>query len=67
MTDSPRTRVDERRSSRGCGRGRGQRVGEEELREGWEDEQDVRQRRKRRCAHDVKRSLRRAIATTRVE
>jgi hypothetical protein len=27
MTDSPRTRVDERRSARGCYRGRGSRLG----------------------------------------
>jgi hypothetical protein len=47
MTDSSRTRVDERRSARGCDRGRGQQVGEEEHREGREDERDVRQRRKR--------------------
>jgi hypothetical protein len=38
MTDSPRTRVDERRSARDCDRGRGQQVGEEEQGEGWEDE-----------------------------
>jgi hypothetical protein len=38
-----RTRVDERRSARGCDSGRGQRVGEEEQGEGQED---VRQRRK---------------------
>mgnify|MGYP006934389416 CR=1 FL=1 len=30
MTDSPRTRVDERRSARGYDRGRGQQVGVEE-------------------------------------
>jgi hypothetical protein len=30
MTDSPRTRVDERQSARGCERGREQQVGEEE-------------------------------------
>jgi hypothetical protein len=47
MTDSPRTHVDERRSARGCDRGRGQQVGEEEQREGQKDEWDVRQRRKR--------------------
>jgi hypothetical protein len=41
MTDSPRTRVDERRSARGYDRGRGQQDGEEEQREGQEDERDV--------------------------
>jgi hypothetical protein len=46
MTVSPRTCVDERRSARGCDRGRGQQVREEEQREGREDERDVRQRRK---------------------
>ena len=66
MTDSPRTRVDERRSARGCDRGRGQQVGEEEQGEGREDERDVRRRRKRWCAHDVKRPRGRAIATARV-
>jgi hypothetical protein len=66
MTDSPRTRVDERRSARGCDRGRGQQVGEEEQDEGREDERDVRQRRKRWCAHDVKHPRGRAIATARV-
>jgi hypothetical protein len=45
MTDSPCTRIDEHRSARGCDCG--QQVGEEEQSEGWEDEQDVRQRRKR--------------------
>jgi hypothetical protein len=30
MTDLPHTRVDERRSARGCDRGRGQQVGVEE-------------------------------------
>jgi hypothetical protein len=66
MTDSPRTRIDERRSARGCARGRGQHVGEEEQGEGREDEQDVRRRRKRWCTHDVKRPRGRAIATARV-
>jgi hypothetical protein len=51
MTDSPRTRVDERRSARGCDRGRGQQVGEEELGKDREDERDVRRRRKRWCTH----------------
>jgi hypothetical protein len=55
MTDSPRTRIDERRSAHGCDRGRGQQVGVEEQGEGREDEWDVRRRRKRWCAHDVKR------------
>jgi hypothetical protein len=64
MTDSLRTRVDERRSSRDSDCGRGQKVGEEEQREGQEDEWDVQQRRKRWCAHDVKRPRGRAIATT---
>jgi hypothetical protein len=41
MTDSPCTRVDERRSARGCDRGRGQQVGEEEQRARREDERDV--------------------------
>jgi hypothetical protein len=36
-----RTRVDERRSARGCDRGRGHQVGEEEQGEGREDERDV--------------------------
>jgi hypothetical protein len=66
MTDSPRTRVDERRSARGCDRGRGQQVGEEEQGKGREDERDVRRRRKRWCAHDVKRPRGHAIATARV-
>jgi hypothetical protein len=66
MTDSRRTRVDERRSARGCNRGLGQQVREEEHGEGREDERDVRRRRKRWCAHDVKRPRRRAIATVRV-
>jgi hypothetical protein len=65
MTDSPRTHVDERRSARGCDRG--QQVGEEEQGECREDERDVRQRRKRWCAHDVKRPRGRAIATARVD
>jgi hypothetical protein len=42
MIDSPRTRVGERRSARGCDRVRGQQVGEEEPDEGREDERDVR-------------------------
>jgi hypothetical protein len=42
MTDSPRTRIDERRSARSCDRGQGQQVGEEEHGEGQEDERDVR-------------------------
>jgi hypothetical protein len=66
MTDSPRTRVDEGRSARGCDRGRGQQVGEEEQGEGREDERDVRRWQKRCCAHDVKHSRGRAIATARV-
>jgi hypothetical protein len=66
MTDSPRTRVDEYRSARGCDSGHGQQVGEEEQGEGREDERDVLRRRKRWCAHDVKRSHGRAIATVRV-
>jgi hypothetical protein len=45
---------------------RGQQVGEEEQGEGQEDKRDVRRRRKRWCAHDVKRSRGRAIATARV-
>jgi hypothetical protein len=44
MTDSPRIRVDERRSARGCDCGQGQQVGEEEQDEGQEDERDVRRR-----------------------
>jgi hypothetical protein len=35
------TRVDERRSARGCDRGRGQQVGEEEQSEGRENGRDV--------------------------
>jgi hypothetical protein len=66
MTDSRRTRVDERRSAHSCDRGRGQQVGEEEKGEGREDERDVRRRRKRGCAHDVKRPHGRAIAIARV-
>jgi hypothetical protein len=65
MTDSPRTHVDERRSARGCDHVRGEQVGEEEG-EGREDDRDVRRRRKRWCAHDVKRPHGRAIATVRV-
>jgi hypothetical protein len=66
MTDSIRTRVDERQSARNCDRGRGQQFGEEEQGEGPEDERDVRRRRKRWYAHDVKRSRGHAIATARV-
>jgi hypothetical protein len=44
-----RTRVDERRSARGCDRGQGQQVGEEEQGEGREDELDVQRRRKQWC------------------
>jgi hypothetical protein len=66
MTDSPRTRIDERRSARGCNPRQGQQVGEEEHGEGWEDERGVRQRRKRWCTHDVKRPRGRAVATARV-
>jgi hypothetical protein len=66
MTDSPRTRVDKRRSACGCDRGRGQQVGEEEQGKDGEDERDVRRRRKRWYAHDVKRPLGRAIVTARV-
>jgi hypothetical protein len=63
MTDSPRTRVDEHRSAHGCDHGQGQQVGEEEQGEGREDEGDVQRRRKRCCAHDVKRPRGCAIAT----
>jgi hypothetical protein len=66
MTDSLRTHVDERRSARGCDRGRGQQVGVEEQGEGRDDERDVRQWQKRWCAHDVKRPRGRTIATARV-
>jgi hypothetical protein len=66
MTNSPRTRVDERRSGRGCDRGRGQQVGEEEQGEDRKDERDVRRQQKRWCAHDMKRPRGRAIATARV-
>jgi hypothetical protein len=66
MTNSPRNRVDERRLARGCDCGWGQQVGEEEKGEGREYEWDVRSRRKRWYAHDVKRPCERAIATTRV-
>jgi hypothetical protein len=45
-----RTRVDERRSTRGYDRGQGQQVGEEEQCEGRKDERDVRRQRKRWCA-----------------
>jgi hypothetical protein len=66
MTDSPCTRLDERRSARGCDRGRGQQVGEEEQYEGREDERDVRRRQKRWCAHDVKPPRGCTIATAQV-
>jgi hypothetical protein len=66
MTDSCCTRVDERRSARDYDRGRGQQDGEEEQGEGREDERDVQRRRKRWCAHDVKRPRGRVIATARV-
>jgi hypothetical protein len=46
MIDLPHTRVDERRSARGCDRGQGQQVGEEEQGKGGEDEWDVRRQRK---------------------
>jgi hypothetical protein len=49
MTDSPRTRVDERRSARGYDRGRWQQVGVEEHGEGRGDERDVRRCRKQWC------------------
>jgi hypothetical protein len=66
MIDSPRTSVDERWSARGYDRGRGQQVGEEKQGECREDERDVRRRRKRWCAHEVKCPHGRAIATARV-
>jgi hypothetical protein len=66
MTDSPCTHADERWSARSCDRGWGQQVGEKEQGEGGDDERDVRRRRKRWCAHDVKCSRGRAIATARV-
>jgi hypothetical protein len=66
MTDSPRTRVDERRSACDCDRWRGQQVGEEEQGEGQEDEWDVQRRRKQWCAHDVKCPRGCVIATGRV-
>jgi hypothetical protein len=66
MTDSSHTRVDERWSARGCDRGRGQQVGEEEQGEGREDKRDVRRWQKRWCVHDMKRPRGRAIATARV-
>jgi hypothetical protein len=66
MTDSPRTRVDERRSTRSCDHGRGQQVGVEEQGEGREYEWDIRRRRKRWYTHDVKRPRGRAIGTARV-
>jgi hypothetical protein len=66
MTNSPRTHVDERRSARNCDRGRGQQVGVEEQGEGKENEWDIRRRRKRWYAHDVKCPRGRAIATARV-
>jgi hypothetical protein len=62
-----RTCIDERRSARGCDRGQGQQVGEEEQREGREYERDVRRRRKRWCMYAVKHPCGRAIATTRVD
>jgi hypothetical protein len=61
-----RTRVDERRSARGCDRGQGQQVGEEEQGEGREDEWDIRRRRKRWYVHAVKHPCGHAIATARV-
>ena len=67
MTDSPRTRVDEHRSARDCDRGRGQQVGVEEHGEGREYEQDIRQRRKRWCTHDMKHPRGHAITTARVD
>jgi hypothetical protein len=57
------TRVDEHRSARGCDRGQGQQVGEEEQGKGRKDERDVRRRRKRWCVHAVKHPRVRAIAT----
>jgi hypothetical protein len=66
MPNSPRTRVDERRSARGCDCGWGQLVGVEEQGEDREGELDVRQRRKRWCAYDVKHPRVCAIATARV-
>jgi hypothetical protein len=65
-TDLPRTRVDERRSYRGCDCGRGQQIGEEEQGEGRKNERDIQRWQKRWCAHDVKRSRVRAIATARI-
>jgi hypothetical protein len=62
-----RTHVNERRSARGCDRGRGQQVGEEKQGEGREDERDVRRRQKRWCVHAVKRPRGCAIATARVD
>jgi hypothetical protein len=61
-----RTHVDERWSARGCDRGQGQQVGEEEQGEGREDKRDVRRRRKRWCVHAIKHPRGRAIATARV-
>jgi hypothetical protein len=66
MTDSPHTRVDERRSARGCDRGQEKQIGEEEQGEGREDERDVRRWRKRWCTYDVKRPRGRTVATARV-
>jgi hypothetical protein len=66
MTDSPRTRVNEHQSACGYDRGWRQQVGEEEQGKGREDEWDDRRRRKRWCAHDVKRPHGHAIATARV-
>jgi hypothetical protein len=66
VTNSRRTRVDERRSACGCDRGQEQQVGEEEQSEGREDERDARRWRKRWCAHDVKRPRGYSIAIARV-
>jgi hypothetical protein len=66
MTNKPRIRVDERRSARGCDRGRVQQFGEEKQDKSREDEWDVRRRRKRWCVHDVKRPRRHTIVTARV-
>jgi hypothetical protein len=66
MTDSPCTHFGERRLARGCDHGQGQHVGVEEQGEGKKDERHVRRRRKRWCAHDMKRPRGRAIATARV-
>jgi hypothetical protein len=66
MNDLPHTRIDEHQSARGCNRGRGHQVREEEQDEGREDKRDVQQWRKRWCVHDVKRTRGHAIATARV-